>query len=437
MRRSRSITTILGASVLALANLGAVIAIEGLSTPATNLRVTLDRLLSEHAFLTVQALHAGVTDDAQFAAAAEALEANTSELETAIAGIYDEEAGQRFGDLWRAHIGYVVDYTRGRQAGDEAAVQAAIDGLADYQADFVTFLAGANPHLSEETLHHLLEDHLSQLQQVANLQTGDFDAVYRSAREAYNHMFELGDGLSRAIAMQFPDTFAGSDVAFGPAIDLQVALDRLLGEHAFFAVEVMRMGEGGEALERSASEALASNGESLRAAIVDIYGDEAGSGFAAIWEQHNGFYVDYVRARLGGDEDAVAAARAGLEEFSGRMADFFVAATDGLDAETVRSGLAAHTDHLLGQVDAHEAGDYPVAFAIGREAYRHMGAISDLLATGIVNQFPERFLPDTAVGAPSIVVLLGWLIVATATVVAIGLRAEGAGVRGQVLRGHS
>ncbi|MGH2385402.1 MAG: hypothetical protein ACRDGB_10185, partial [Candidatus Limnocylindria bacterium] len=137
------------------------------------------------------------------------------------------------------------------------------------------------------------------------------------------------------------------------------------------------------------------------------------------------------------DEGGVAAARAGLEEFSGRMADFFVAATDGLDAETVRSGLAAHTDHLLGQVDAHEAGDYPVAFAIGREAYRHMGSISDLLATGIVNQFPERFLPDTAVGAPSSVVLRGWLIVAMATAVAIGLRAGRAAAQGQVVRGHS
>jgi hypothetical protein len=363
----------------------------------------------------VQALEAGVTDNEQFAAAAEALEDNTSELEDAIAGIYDEAAGQRFGDLWRAHIGYLVDYTRARQAADPVAEQRAIDGLEAYQNDFVSFLAGANPHLSEETLHHLLEDHLAQLQQVSSLQAGDYDRVYAVAREAYGHMFELGDGLSRAIAAQFPDTFSGSQVAFGPAIDMQITLDRLLGEHAFFAVEVMRLAEADPEHQRAAGEALATNGQSLSSAITDIYGDEAGRGFAAIWEQHNGYYVDYVRARLAGEAAAADAARAGLEDFSDRAADFFVSANDLLDAEAVRSGLAAHTDHLLEQVDAHGARDYAASFAIGREAHQHMGAVSNLLATGIANQFPGRFLPDTALRSAPGTSAIGWLALVVAT----------------------
>jgi hypothetical protein len=409
----------LAAVALALSAFGSAAAIEGVDTPASDLRITLDRLLSEHAFLTVQALEAGVTDNEQFAAAAEALEANTSELEDAFAGIYDEEAGQRFGDLWRAHISHVVDYTRARQAGDEEAEQRAIDGLEAYQDEFVSFLASANPHLSEETLHHLLEDHVAQLQQVANLQAGDYDRVYAVAREAYGHMFELGDGLARAIAEQFPDTFPGSDVAFGPAIDMQVALDRLLGEHAFFAVELMRVADADPEHQRAASEALASNGESLSAVIADIYGDEAGRGFAAIWEQHNGYYVDYVRARLAGEEADAETARTGLEGFTDRATDFFLSANDLLDADGVRSGLATHTAHLLEQVDAHGAGDFVAAFAIGRDAHAHMGAVSDLLATGIVYQFPERFLPDTALRSASGTPALGWLALAAATVIVV------------------
>ncbi|MGH2429208.1 MAG: copper amine oxidase [Candidatus Limnocylindria bacterium] len=417
MRPLRLLATLVAATALALSTFGSAAAIEGLDTPASDLRVSLDRLLSEHVFLTVQALQAGISDNEQFAAAAEALEANTVELEDAIAGIYNEEAGQRFGDLWRAHIGYVVDYTRARQAADEEAEQRAIDGLGAYQADFASFLAGSNPGLSEETLHHLLEDHLAQLQQVANLQLGDYDEVYVVARQAYGHMFELGDGLSHAIAEQFPDTFSGSEVAFGPAIDLQVTLDRLLGEHAFFALEVMRLATLGAEPERAASEALASNGESLRAAVADIYGGDAGRGFADIWEQHNGYYVDYVRARLTGDEAGAETARTGLEDFSGHTADFLASANDLFDADVLRTGLAVHTDHLLAQVDAYDADDYVAAFAIGREAYLHMGAISDLLATGIVNQFPERFLPDTAVGsAPGTTSLMGWLAVVVAAV---------------------
>lgn len=423
MRRFQFASTLLlGVAVLAQANLGSVRAIEGVATPASDLRVTLDRLLSEHAFLTVQALHAAATDDDQFAAAAQALEANTAELEAAIADIYGEPAGQRFGDLWRAHIGYVVDYSRARLAGDIAAQERAIDGLDTYQSAFVSFLAGANPHLPEETLHHLLEDHLAQLLQVEKIQADDFDELYAAVGEAHRHMFELGDGLAGAIAMQFPDRFAGRDVAFGPAIDLQVALDRLLGEHAFLAVEVMRTADAGEAPQRAAVRALASNSDSLQDALANIYGESAGRLFATIWEEHNGHYVDYVSARAADDDAAMRAARAGLEEFSELMADYFAGANSLLDVRSVRAGLAAHTEHLLAQVDAHQAGDYAVAFDLGRQGYRHMGVVSDLLAAGIVNQFAERFLPDTAdVSAPG-TVLLGLLLIGTAIAASLKTR---------------
>lgn len=396
MDRSRPLVSLAGALVLSCVSIGPTAAIEGLDTPASDLRIGLDRLLAEHTFLTVQALQAGVTDDAQFAAAAEALEANTSELQSAVAGIYDEAAGRRFGDLWRAHIGYVVDYVRAHQDGDAAAEQEAVEGLEAYQADFASFLAGANPHLSEETLHHLLENHVAQLQQVASLQAGDYERVYALTREAYGHMFVLGDGLSRAIAQQFPDRFPGRAIAFGPAFDLQIALERLLGEHAFFAVEVIRLARADPEHQRAASEALASNGDALQAAITDIYGANAGHEFAAIWEDHNGYYVDYVRAALAGDETAAEDARTELERFGARAAAFFASANDALDADAVRSALAAHAQHLLEQVDAHVAGDYGRSFAIGRDAHHHMAAISNVLATGIAHQFPNRFLPDTA-----------------------------------------
>jgi len=421
MRRFELLNIFLGAAVLALATPGAAQAIEGVTTPASDLRVTLDRLLSEHAFLTVQALHAAATDDDQFAAAAQALEANSAELEASIARIYGDSAGRRFGDLWRGHIGYVVDYSRARRAGDLAAQQRAIDGLDTYQSEFASFLASANPNLSEESLHHLLEDHLSQLLQIEKIHSGDFEGMYAAVGEAHDHMFELGDRLSGAIAMQFSDTLPGREVAFGPAIDLQIALDRLLGEHAFLAVEVMRTADTGPAPQRAAIEALGSNSESLQAAVADIYGEGAGGLFVTIWEEHNGHYVDYVRARMADDEAGMGAARAGLEEFSDLMADYFAGANSLLDARAVREGLAAHTEHLLAQVDAHHAGDYAIAFDIGRQGYRHMGAVSDLLAAGIVNQFTDRFLPDTAGSRAPGTLFFGWLAVVAAIAVSVWL----------------
>jgi hypothetical protein len=412
------IALILGISLLSWSPGGVAALTE---TAAGQLRVTLDRLLSEHAFLTVQAMHAGVTDDDLFAAAAGALEANTAELEEAVAGIYGEEAGRSFGDLWRAHIGYVVDYTRAHRADDEAAKERAQEGLESFQEDFTAFLSGANPELSEEGLRSLVEDHLGQLEQVAHLHGGDYAAAYESARHAHQHMFALGDGLSEAIATQFPETFTGRGFAFGPAMDLRLALDQLLGEHAFLAAEVMRMAVAGSDAETAAADALAANGASIGAAIADIYGAEAAAQFADVWEQHNGHYVDYVRATEGGDDAAIARARAGLEDFSDEVADFFVAATDLSDGDAVRAGLRTHTEHLVEQVDAYASGDYTSAFAVARDAYRHMGGISDVLATGIANQFPERFLPDTAVDPPVRDPGAGWLGLCLLAVGGVGL----------------
>lgn len=423
MRHCRFLGAVIVALTLASANPWVASAVDDADTPATALRIEFDRLLSEHVFLTVQAMHAGLRDDDQFAAAAEALEANTSDLEAAIRGIYGDAGGQRFGDLWRAHIGFVVDYTRARSASDEAAAQRAIDGLDSYQDDFAAFLADANPELSEESVHHLLEDHLGQLQQVAELQSGDYAAVYGAAMQTYRHMFEFGDALSQAIVGQFPDRFTGQSTAFGPAIDLRVALDQLLGEHAFLAIEVMRQAEDGADADLAASEALASNGASLRAAIEDIYGDDAGREFADVWEEHNGYYIDFVRALVDGDGPGQGRARAGMDEFAGRLATFFVSANDLLDPDSVRQGLDVHTDQLVRQVEAFGAGEYVEAFGIGREAYHHMSALSDVLATGIAHQFPERFLPDTALmrtAAPASVDLraLGLLALATMAVFA-------------------
>lgn len=385
-------------------------------TAAGQLRITLDRLLSEHAFLTVQAMHAGVSDDDQFAAAAIALEGNTTDLVAAIGGVYGEDAGTAFGDLWRSHIGYVVDYTRAHADGNEEAANTAEEGMRGYQTEFAQFLAGANPNLSAETLGELLEDHLGQLQEVAHLQTGDYEAVYQGARVAHQHMFMLGDGLAQAIAEQFPDRFTGHGFAFGPAMDLRIALDQLLGEHAFMATEVMRLADTGQDAESAAASALATNGDALAGALEDLYGAEAAAQFASIWEQHNGHYVDYVRARLADDQEAARRAEAALGEFAGVASDFLASAAGLADAAPVESGLIQHTEHLVAQVDAYLNEDFEEAFAITREAYQHMGSLSDVLATGIANQFPERFLPDTAVafnaGNDALLIVIALTVVA-------------------------
>ena len=50
-----------------------------------------------------------------------------------------------------------------------------------------------------------------------------------------------------------------------------------------------------------------------------------------------------------------------------------------------------HIMQLKGAIDAYAAGDYEKAYAVFREAYKHMQETGDTLAAAIVQQHPEMF----------------------------------------------
>jgi hypothetical protein len=379
------------------------IAAQSLHTRAADLRVALDRLLGEHAFLTVEAMRTGVRGGADFAAAAEALEGNTTDLQAMISSVYGDAAGARFGELWRSHLGYIVDYTVAIDHRDAAAQQVALDGLDDYTHDFSAFLAGANPNLTEAAVQSLLGEHVTQLEQLASYANEDYEKSFMTARHVYAHMYTVGDALSGAIAKQFPEQLPGRDVMVSPALDLRVALDRLLGEHTFLAVELMRAGFAGGDEAAAARAAVDDNSADLTDAITSVYGDDAGKQFASLWDEHVDAYATYIKALADGDDAAADGARSTLEAYGAQFGAFLSAANPNLSADGVEKLLDGHTKHLLDQADAYAAGDYSEAYQIGREAHQHIQQVSDALAIAIAEQFPEIFpaLPATDLDGPA------------------------------------
>jgi hypothetical protein len=83
-------------------------------SPSADLRVTLDRLLGEHAVLAQNATNSGVTGSKSFPATAKSLDRNSVELSKAIASLYGKNAGDVFLNgkfQWRDHIQFFVDST--------------------------------------------------------------------------------------------------------------------------------------------------------------------------------------------------------------------------------------------------------------------------------------------------------------------------------------
>jgi hypothetical protein len=367
------------------------------AAPATRLRVALDRILAEHAFLIVDAVRLGVEGGPEFEAAADALEENSTRLIDAIAGIYGDEAGDAVGVQWRNHHAYLIDYARAVAANDREAAAVADQQLRRYISDFASLLTSAITPLTDEVVASLVEEHVDQIEQIAAFDAADFGSAYPAVRATHEHMYMIGDGLSLGIVNQFPERFTGGVFAFSPATDMRLLLDRLLGEHTELASLAMRATLSGAPDASAAADALDDNANELADTIGSIYGADAAAAFDTLWTRHLRLYLRYVTGLRDNDAADLTAARNGLAGYTVEFTDFLAGANPFLSASDFETLLGDHTDHLLTQADEFAAGDYRGAYAAGHAGFEHSGELSAGLAAAIADQFPLLF-PDTATG---------------------------------------
>lgn len=181
----------------------------GVDSPAAQLRAALTALLQEHVYL------AGITTGEALAghditAPAAALEANTQALQDAVASVYGDAGGQQFGDLWRKHIAFFVDYTTGRATQDQAKVDQARADLDGYRADFGAFLESATDGgLPKQAVADELKPHVESLFAAIDAQAAADPAAFDLLRAAAGHMPMTAAILAGAIVTQFPEEFDG------------------------------------------------------------------------------------------------------------------------------------------------------------------------------------------------------------------------------------
>ena len=357
---------------------------------ASDLRLTLGRLLGEHAYLAMEAMRAAATNRADADALLGGLDKNSTELTAAVASVYGADAGSEFERLWQQHIDALVAFARARAAGNQAAMDGARASMDNFRAAFSRFLADANPNLSGDAEAHALQLHLDQLTSFVEV---DYRQAFATARAAYSHMFEFGDDLARAIAAQFPERFDGGNVAFSGRTTLRRDLGRLLGEHLVLAAEAMRAGLDGRPDAAAAASSLRANSADLASLIGNVYGSDAEAAFAELWGRHIETYLGYIGAVRSRNAAGRTAALRDLQVYHTAVAEFVHAAAPALSVRDVEALISHHVTALINQVDASAAGDHVRSVSVTREAYAHMFEVGDALGTAIADQFPERF-PD-------------------------------------------
>jgi len=179
------------------------------STKAAALRSSLNTLLQEHVYLAASATGAALGGrEAEFKAAADALDANSVDLSKAIGSVYGAEAERTFLTLWRSHINMFVDYTVGVATNDRAKQDKAVNDLVGYTQSFGSFINSATG-LPKETVAELVKTHVLTLKDVVDAQAAkDPTKAYAALRKAADHMKMIADPLAEAIVKKFPEKFS-------------------------------------------------------------------------------------------------------------------------------------------------------------------------------------------------------------------------------------
>ncbi len=363
------------------------------ATKSADLRATLERLLSEHVILTASATGVAFDGrDADFKAAADALDANSIDLSRVVGSVYGDVAEKQFLSLWRRHVGLFVDYASALIIKDKAKQDRVANDLLGYASEFGNFLNAVNPNLPKDAATDLVKTHLQTLKDVMDAQAAkDPRQVYPAIRKAFAHMDMIANPLAGAIAKQFPEKFDGNPGA--SASTLRTSLTTLLTEHVYLISAATGAALRGNQVEfNAAAEQLNGNSMDLARAIGSVYGPDAERAFAPLWAKHIGFVVDYTMGLATKDKAKQDKAVNDLLGYTSEFGNYFTTVTNKtLPADAVAGLVKDHILTLKDVIDAQAAKDYGKQYTALRNAFAHMSMIADPLADALVNQFPDKF----------------------------------------------
>jgi len=174
-----------------------------LQSPVWRLRSELGRLLGEHVVVVVAAFRSGVMNAPDFAAAGDAVNANTRDLTGAIDALFGAAAATRFQALWADHVDQLMAYTSGVVTHDATRRETAVSKLKAFESQFAAFLASATADkLPAEALGKVLLMHDQMLlAQVDACAAKRYQQANEGTYSTYEHMLDVAKQLADAFGV--------------------------------------------------------------------------------------------------------------------------------------------------------------------------------------------------------------------------------------------
>lgn len=180
---------------------------------------------------------------------------------------------------------------------------------------------------------------------------------------------------------------------------LQHALHRLWTDHVFWTREYVVSAIADTPDVGAAANRLLKNQEDIGNAIVPIYGEAAGVALTDLLKQHILIAVDLVEAAKSGDKERFAAEDEKWNRNAVDIAVLLSSANPNWDKRDVHDLVAQHLELTRHEAVARLTKDWAADVAAYDDIMTEIMTLADVLSSGIVKQFPEKFV--TSPGASS------------------------------------
>ena len=190
---------------------------------------------------------------------------------------------------------------------------------------------------------------------------------------------------------------AGAQAAAGPRTAAQQALHdemrQLWEDHVTWTrLAIVTFAAEGQPGFGPTAARLLQNQVDIGDAIKPFYGEAAGNQLTALLKDHIGIAVELLQAAKAGDSAAFQRANAAWYANANDIADFLARANPRFwPQDVMRAAMKAHLDQTLAEASHELTGEYAKSVADYDEIHHHILDMADLLSTGIMRAFPNRF----------------------------------------------
>jgi hypothetical protein len=352
-----------------------------------DLRLSLDALLRENAFLSAATMEAASSARLdELIGVSTMLDENVTTLAEIVGTLKGQAAAVALLDAWRGHNADLVSYAQSGQSSDSVAdldrrrtVIAGLLATGEFtraQADDALQQRGqAELALADSLIGH---DAAQSVQRLVALESSSDG---------------LGGPLAAAMAAQLADLLPPTTI--GADVDLRLQIASALQAHVFLTGAAVEAAADGRSAESQAfATAEGSAADELGAGLGSAYGANVGSGVA---ERLKGQTAAMVSAATGGDRRQAAQ---DIDRLRGEIDGLLAGANMLLAPGLISQQLRASDQPLLTAGDAFVGRDFQSAYARLHEAAHQSAKPADTLALAMVDRYPGRYLATPTPSPP-------------------------------------